>query len=60
MEYDLMTYAGDCKLWALREAARVGVDALERGQFKEFENVEDLCTYLNDLAAEVIYKTFEQ
>jgi len=55
-----MTYAGDCKLWALREAARVGVDALERGQFKEFENVEDLCTYLNDLAAEVIYKTFEQ
>jgi antitoxin ParD1/3/4 len=29
------------KLGALRHAARVGIAALDRGEFKEFENIED-------------------
>src|SRR5271163_646745 len=38
------------KLKALRAAARVGVGALDRGEFKEFSNIEDLQAYLNDLS----------
>jgi antitoxin ParD1/3/4 len=45
------------KLKALREAARAGVTALERGQFKEFEGIEELRAYLNDLSEKVISKT---
>jgi antitoxin ParD1/3/4 len=33
------------KLKALRAAARVGVGALDRGEFKEFRNIEDLQAY---------------
>jgi antitoxin ParD1/3/4 len=44
------------KLKALRAAARVGVGALDRGQFKEFRNIEDLQAYLNDLSEKVISK----
>ena len=47
------------KLKALRAAARVGVEALERGQFKEFESIEDLRAYLDDLAAKVIARSAE-
>ena len=42
------------KLEVLREAARAGVAALDRGEFKEFENIEDLQSYLNDLSDKVI------
>jgi antitoxin ParD1/3/4 len=42
------------KLRALRAAARVGVGALDRGEFKEFGTVEDLQAYLNDLSEKVI------
>jgi antitoxin ParD1/3/4 len=42
------------KLEVLRQAAHVGVAALERGEFKEFENIEDLQNYLNDLSEKVI------
>jgi antitoxin ParD1/3/4 len=42
------------KLEALREAAGVGAAALDRGDFKEFENIVDLQTYLNGLAEMVI------
>jgi antitoxin ParD1/3/4 len=45
------------KLKALRAAARAGVDALDRGEFKEFESIEDLHTYLDDLAVKVIART---
>jgi antitoxin ParD1/3/4 len=45
------------KLQALREAARVGVTALDGGEFKEFANIEDLQAYLNDLSERVISKT---
>jgi antitoxin ParD1/3/4 len=50
--------AGDAaKLKVLREAARVGIAALDRGEFKEFENTDDLQAYLNDLSEKVISKT---
>jgi hypothetical protein len=42
------------RLTALREAARVGFDAFERGKFKEFRNVDDLRSYLTDLSEKVI------
>jgi antitoxin ParD1/3/4 len=42
------------KLEALREAARIGASALDRGEWKEFESIEDLQTYLNDLSDKVI------
>jgi antitoxin ParD1/3/4 len=44
------------KLKALKAAARVGVSALDRGEFKEFRNIEDLQAYLNDLSEKVITK----
>ena len=47
------------KLKALRAAARIGVDALDRGEFKEFESIRDLQTYLNDLSEGIISKTAE-
>jgi antitoxin ParD1/3/4 len=47
------------KLEALREAARIGVDALDRGEFKEFGDIEDLQAYLNDLSDRVISRTAE-
>lgn len=47
------------KLKALREAIRTGVAALDRGEFKEFENMEDLEDYLNSLADRVISGTAE-
>lgn len=47
------------KLKALREAARVGVSALDRGEFKEFENMEDMQAYLADLSDRIISRTAE-
>jgi antitoxin ParD1/3/4 len=44
------------KLKALQAAARVGVDALDRGEFKEFRNTEDLQAYLNGLSEKIISK----
>jgi antitoxin ParD1/3/4 len=45
------------KLEVLREAARVGLAALDRGASKEFESIEELQTYLNDLSEKVISRT---
>ena len=47
------------KLEALREAVGVGNAALDRGEFKEFEKIEDLQTYLNNLSEKVISGTAE-
>jgi antitoxin ParD1/3/4 len=44
------------KLKALRSAARIGVCALDRGEFKEFRDIEELRAYLNDLSEKVISK----
>jgi antitoxin ParD1/3/4 len=43
-------------LEALRAAARAGVAALDRGEFKESRNIEDLQAYLNELSEKVISK----
>lgn len=47
------------RLKVLRAAARVGIDALERGEFKEFETAGDLHACLNDLSEKVISRTSE-
>jgi antitoxin ParD1/3/4 len=47
------------KLKALRAAARVGVGALNRGEFKEFSTFEELQVYLNELSEKVISRTVE-
>jgi antitoxin ParD1/3/4 len=47
------------KLKPLREAARIGVSALNRGEFKEFENAQDLEAYLNKLSEKIISRTAE-
>src|SRR5207237_223292 len=47
------------KLEVLREAAGLGAAALDRGEFKEFENIEDLQAYLNELSEKVISSTAE-
>src|SRR6266849_3912472 len=41
------------KLEVLREAARVGFGALDRGEFKELDNIDDFRAYLNDLSEKV-------
>jgi antitoxin ParD1/3/4 len=47
------------KVKALQSAAQLGVAALERGEFKEFEDMDQLRTYLNDLSEKVISKAVE-
>lgn len=47
------------RLKALRAAVRVGVGALERGEFKEFRDVEELQAYLNDLSEKIVSRTAE-
>jgi antitoxin ParD1/3/4 len=47
------------KLKALRAAARAGVAALDRGDFKEFGTIEELQSYLNDLSDKVVSRTAE-
>ena len=47
------------KLEVLREAAGAGFDALDRGEFKEFDTVDDLQAYLNDLSEKVISRARE-
>ena len=47
------------KLGALRAAAGVGVAALDRGEFKEFRDIEDLQAYLSNLSDRIISRTAE-
>ena len=47
------------KLEALRAAAGVGIAALDRGEFKEFRDIEDLQAHLNDLSDKVISRAAE-
>jgi antitoxin ParD1/3/4 len=42
------------RLEALREAARSGMAALDRGDFKEFDDPDALVAYLSDLADRVV------
>jgi antitoxin ParD1/3/4 len=47
------------RLKALRAAARAGVRALDRGEFREFGTIEELQAYLNDLSESVVSRTAE-
>jgi antitoxin ParD1/3/4 len=47
------------KRGALRVAARVGFEALDRGEFKEFGNIADLEAYLHDLGEGVISGSYK-
>lgn len=47
------------RLKALRAAARAGVGALNRGEFREFGSIEELQTFLHDLSEKVISRTDE-
>ena len=42
------------KLQALRAAAQQGIDSIERGDYKDFDTVDDLVAYLDNLADKVI------
>ncbi|SRR6266540_1725319 len=42
------------KLQVLRQAARVGLDALGRDEFKEFDSIEELEAYLSNRSDKVI------
>ncbi len=45
------------KLDALRAAAKVGTDALDRGEFKEFADTNALIAHLNKVADKVLSET---
>ena len=47
------------KLQALQAAVRVGVSALDRGEFKDFDTIEDLQHYLNGLSEKIITRAGE-
>lgn len=47
------------KLEILREAAGAGFGALNRGEFREFDNIDDLQAYLKGLSEKVISGTGE-
>ena len=42
------------KLKALRRAARIGWNALDSGEFKEFDSIDDLRAYLENISEKVI------
>jgi len=42
------------KIEALRAAAQVGIDAIERGDYVTFDNADDLSDYLNKVADDAI------
>jgi antitoxin ParD1/3/4 len=46
-------------LKALRSATRAGFEALDRGDFKEFDSIEELESYLNAVAEKVVSGTSE-
>jgi antitoxin ParD1/3/4 len=45
------------KLEALREAAQLGISALDRGEFKEFADASALVAHLNKIADDVLSGT---
>jgi antitoxin ParD1/3/4 len=49
--------AGEEKLQALRQAVRLGFGALDRGEFREFDDRGSLERYLYALSEEVISKS---
>lgn len=47
----------NARLRTLRKAVGTGLGALDRGEFKEFESIDDLQAYLLDLSEKVISGT---
>lgn len=47
------------KLEALREAARVGLQAFDRGEFKRFANFDELRSYLHEMSEKVLSRSEE-
>jgi antitoxin ParD1/3/4 len=47
------------KLGALREAADVGFGAMDRGEFKEFDSIDELQAYLTGFSEKVISRASE-
>ena len=47
------------KLKALRKAAGAGFNALDRGEFKAFDSIDDLQAYLNSVSDKIISGTGE-
>jgi antitoxin ParD1/3/4 len=45
------------KLQALREAAQLGIDAIERGEYKEFDSFEELDDYIVAITDPIIYRS---
>jgi len=48
------------KLKALREAVRLGFDALDRGEFKEFKDADELERYLTKITDRTIKQTLSR
>jgi antitoxin ParD1/3/4 len=42
------------KLEALREAAKIGFDALDRGEYRAFDDPEELKTYLREVTERAV------
>jgi antitoxin ParD1/3/4 len=42
------------KLAVLRDAVRLGIESLERGEYEEFESVDALAAHLRDFTDEII------
>jgi antitoxin ParD1/3/4 len=45
------------KLKALREAAQLGIDAIERGDYKAFDSFEEMSGYLREIGDRIIADT---
>jgi hypothetical protein len=57
LDDDFVRAATEEPAYALREAAEMGFDALDRGEFKEFDDADDLERYLNKVAKRTIRKS---
>jgi hypothetical protein len=57
LDEDFVRAATEEPAHALREAAQIGFDALDRGEFKEFNDADELERYLNKIADRTIRKS---
>jgi hypothetical protein len=57
LDEDFVRAATEQRAHALREAAAIGFGALDRGEFKEFDDPDDLERYLNKVADRIIKKS---
>jgi hypothetical protein len=60
VDEDFVRAATEEPAYPLREAAQMGFDALDRGEFKEFNDADDLKRYLNKIAKRAIRKSAKQ